>query len=486
MADTTPLCVTIAAGSMPELRARRDAQPPGTLVELRLDMVDAPDVRGALAGRRNPVLVTCRPAWEGGQFAGSEEDRLQLLRTALREGAEYVDVEWAAYEAAAFSDTERRRLVLSVHDFSGIPPGLDERLAAMRAAGPGVVKVAVKDHNSLADTVRLRELTAGLEGPKAVIAMGEAGVASRILAARFGSCWSYASDAGAVAPGQLSADRLRREFRCDTITAHTAVYGLLGKPVSHSVSPAMHNAAFGAAGLDAVYLPLAADSFNDFQAFARAFAERGVSVTAPYKVDAYHAAAAHDTRGERAQSINTLRRTDSGWEGLNSDHDGFLAPLAGVALDGRRATVLGAGGAARTVALALKERGAVVTIVSRRTAQAHATAALAGVTAAAWPVARGSWDLLVNATPVGTAPLVDDSPLPAAALDGSTVYDLVYNPPRTRLMADAAARGCRVIGGLEMLVAQAQAQSAWWTGVRPPADILRDAARARLEEMRSR
>lgn len=485
MADITPICVTVAAGTMPELRARRDAQTPGTLVELRLDMVDAPDVGGALGGRRNPVLVTCRPAWEGGRFTGSEEERRQLLHAALREGAEYVDVEWTAYEPAAFSDQERRRLVLSLHDFSRMPDDLGSRLGAMRAAGPGVVKVAVMAH-SLADTVRLRDMTASLEGPKAVIAMGEAGVASRILAARFGSCWSYASDADAVAPGQLSVERLRREFRFETITARTAVYGVLGKPVSHSVSPAMHNAAFAASGLDAVYLPLAADSFDDFQMFARAFDVRGVSVTAPYKVDAYHAASSRDARGERAQSINTLRRAGPGWDGLNSDHDGFLAPLADVRLDGLRATVLGAGGAARTVALALKERGALVTIVSRRNAQARDTAALAGVAAGPSPVPHGSWDLLVNATPVGTAPAVDESPLPAAAIDGAIVYDLVYNPPRTRLMADAAARGCRVIGGLEMLVAQAQAQSAWWTGVRPPADILRDAARARLEEMRSR
>jgi shikimate dehydrogenase len=200
-------------------------------------------------------------------------------------------------------------------------------------------------------------------------------------------------------------------------------------------------------------------------------------------VEAFALAQALDDEARRAQSINTLRRTATGWEGLNTDVAGFMAPLAGRRpLTDQRAAVLGAGGAARSVAAALRQAGAAVTISARRAEQAESVARLTGASAGGWPPAAGSWDLLVNATPIGTYPHHHDTPLPAATLDGGLVYDLVYNPPRTRLLAEAAARGCDTIGGLDMLVAQAQAQFAWWTGVHPPERSMREAALARLHE----
>jgi shikimate dehydrogenase len=180
--------------------------------------------------------------------------------------------------------------------------------------------------------------------------------------------------------------------------------------------------------------------------------------------------------------VNTLRMRDGRWEGRNTDAAGFMAPLAAQALAGRRATVLGAGGAARSVALALGRAGAQVTIAARRPEPAAEVAARAGAAVASWPPAPGSWDLLVNATPIGTWPEVDRSPLAPGSLDGQLVYDLVYNPPRTRLLADAAAHGCEVIGGLDMLVAQAAAQFTWWTGAPSPDPVMRAAALARLHE----
>ena len=168
---------------------------------------------------------------------------------------------------------------------------------------------------------------------------------------------------------------------------------------------------------------------------------------------------------------------------MNTDLAGFMAPLAGrLPLSKARATVLGAGGAARSVAVGLAGAGATVTLAARRPEQAANVARLTGAQVGEWPPAPGSWDLLVNATPIGTHPHHDQSPITASALDGRLVYDLVYNPPRTRLLADAAAKGCDTIGGLDMLVAQAQAQFAWWTGVNPPERSMREAALARLHE----
>jgi 3-dehydroquinate dehydratase/shikimate dehydrogenase len=342
-----------------------------------------------------------------------------------------------------------------------------------------VIKLAVTAH-SLRDCLALRAIGKNTRVPMALIAMGEAGLASRVLASWMGSCWTYAGDG--VAPGQLPLKRLHDEYRFRRIGARTAVYGVLGKPVSHSVSPAMHNAAFRAAHLDAVYLPLAASDFADFEAFAAEAALAGVSVTAPFKVNAFERADECDPVSRRIQSVNTLRREGSKWLGFNTDVTGFLTPLkTAMKLPGIRATILGAGGAARSVSVALASAGVKVTIAARRIEQAKAVAALTGAAVAAWPPDAASWDLLVNATPVGTAN-TDQSPLPDDYLfhGGGIVYDLVYNPPVTKLLVTAERAGCRTIGGLDMLVAQAQAQFEWWTGGRPADRVMRDAALARL------
>jgi len=303
-----------------------------------------------------------------------------------------------------------------------------------------------------------------------------------VLATWMGSCWTYAGDG--VAPGQISERLMQDEYRFRRIGARTAVYGVLGKPVSHSVSPVMHNAAFRSAHLDAVYLPLAASDFDDFMTFANDAGIAGASVTAPFKVNAFESADECDPVSRRIQSVNTLRREGGRWLGCNTDVTGFLAPLQStMRLTGVRAAILGAGGAARSVSVALASAGVRVTIAARRQDQARAVASLTGAAVSPWPPDPASWDLLVNTTPVGTSNM-QASPLPDNYLfhSGGLVYDLVYNPPHTKLLQDASRAGCRTIGGLDMLVAQAQAQFEWWTGRRPADKVMRDAALARLQE----
>ena len=306
--------------------------------------------------------------------------------------------------------------------------------------------------------------------------MGAAGVPSRVLAGRFGSCWTYAGDA--VAPGQIDLDRMRRQFRFHELSGATAVYGVLGSPIGHSLSPAMHNAGFRRLGVDAVYLPLEAAGVEDFLDFAQFVGLRGASVTAPFKEAIAATRPEQDATSRAIGAVNTLRRLDSGWEGLNTDVPGLLAPLAGrVNLAGARATLLGAGGVARAAAFALHGEGASVTVCARRPERAAEVAAVApGTVAAPMPPQPGSWDLLVNTTPLGTWPEVERSPLPDGPFGGRLVYDLVYNPRETRLLVDAGRAGCETIGGLDMLVAQAVRQLAWWTGETPSAELFRQAA----------
>ncbi|HVC20845.1 MAG TPA: shikimate dehydrogenase [Vicinamibacterales bacterium] len=478
----TRLCVTVSAPTTAELRRRRDACPDADLVELRLDAVRDLDVAAALQGRPGPVVVTCRPRWEGGAFAGSEEERRRILAEALALGAEFVDVEWKAGFDDLVAQEGGRRIVISHHDFTGVPDDLSARLRAMRATGAAVTKLAVQAHR-LADCLPLLDAgaAAGADGRLVLLAMGPAGFATRALAARFGSCWTYAgSEAGL---GQIPAARLVSEFRFRESTPATAVYGLVGAPLAHSVSPAMHNAAFRAAGLDAVYVPLEAADADDFLQVADRLGVRGVSVTIPYKEALYARAGRTDPVARRVGAVNTLRREPDGWHATNTDVEGFLAPLAGrMALAGARVAVLGAGGAARAVAIAAAGAGAQVTVHARTAGRAEAVARLAGGTAGPCAPPPGSWDLLVNATPVGQFPHPDASPMRADSLTGRLVYDLVYNPATTRLLREAAAAGCRTLGGLEMLVAQARAQFAWWTGASPDARVMTMAAVTRLAE----
>jgi 3-dehydroquinate dehydratase/shikimate dehydrogenase len=470
-----PLFVaTVAAPTTAELRRRRDAAADAgaDLVELRLDSVSDPDPAAALAGRTAPAIVTCRPTWEGGAYQDSEAERRRILECALQEGAEYVDVEFkAAFAAQLIASTGGSRVVLSTHDFQGVPDDLIERVRSMRGAGAEIVKIAITAR-SLSDNIQLLQLE---RAPKTVlVGMGPAGAPTRVLAAHFHSHWTYAGDGHA--PGMIPASQMLDDYRFRDVTDRTAIYGVVGSPLTHTVSPAMHNAAFRAAGVDAVYLPLVASSADDFTIFATATGVQGVSITIPYKVDLFQRADEVDALSRQVGAVNTYRRDGLRWEGRNTDVSGFLAPLGGrLDLRGTRAAVLGAGGAARAVVVALASSGSTVTVYGRNRGKAKDVAALAGGTAAAFPVVPKSWDLLVNTTPVGMHPNQDETPF-EGTFDGRLVYDLVYNPMETRLLRDAAAAGCETIGGLDMLVAQAEDQSEWWIGERPPAGLMREAA----------
>jgi 3-dehydroquinate dehydratase/shikimate dehydrogenase len=480
------ICETVTGRSMAELLAARDACCDCDLVELRLDGVADLDVAGALKDRRHPVVVTCRPVWEGGRFDGPEETRRSVLQEAFDLGAEYVDIEWrAGFEPLVRAHADR--VVLSMHDFKGVPPDLIVQARAMRSLGTSLVKLAVMP-SGLRDLAVLREVAA--PGHAIVIAMGGTGLPSRLLAAHFGSRWSYAGEG--AAPGQVPASRMVGEFRFRTVHAGTAVYGVVGNNVTHSLSPAMHNAAFAAAGLDAVYVPLLASDFDDFLAFARDFGVQGASVTIPYKLDAFRAASEADARATAIGAANTLKRVGGRFAASNTDVDGFLAPLEAMypgSLRGVRAAVLGAGGAARAAVVGLVSRGAHVTVHARRDAQARELATALGAGAGPWPVTPGSWDLLVNCTPAGSAAARDESPLPERSLSGAFVYDLTYRSPgegESPLLVAARRAGCLTLDGLPMLVAQAERQFAWWTGQPPREGVMAAATQRHLHQAASR
>ncbi|MDQ3069514.1 MAG: type I 3-dehydroquinate dehydratase [Acidobacteriota bacterium] len=457
---------TVTGDTTGELRQRRDvAAARADIVEIRIDGVAGLDLAAVLADRVAPVVVTCRPVWEGGRFDGTEPDRLRLLRRARALGAEFIDVEFRAdwRSVAPFDpgDGGRRApaegLVLSFHDFTGVPQDLETIAEGMQTAGADVVKIAVTP-GRLSDCVRLARTGRSLRNA-AMIGMGPHGFVTRVMPARFGSSWTYAGELSGL--GQVSTADMRDVYGAGLLTRVAALYGVTGRPVMHSRSPELHNAAFRHEQLDALYAPLEAVDFADFLAFAEAFDVRGASVTAPFKADALAAAASADGAATQAAAANTLKRAKVGWRAANTDIAGFLEPLSGIDLRGMNAAVIGRGGGARAVEVALISAGARVTAIGR-----------ADLDRASEP-----WDLLVHATPVGTAPADEVSIMAGRPVRARRVYDLVYNPLETQLMRDAAAAGADTIGGMRMLTAQAARQFEFWFDRPAPSGVYEAAAR---------
>lgn len=278
-----------------------------------------------------------------------------------------------------------------------------------------------------------------------------------------------------------------------TISGHTAVAALIGSPVGHSLSPAIHNAAFAAAGLDWVYVafdvpagaaPAALDAM-------RVLGLGGLSVTMPHKHDVCAALDDLDPGAAALGSVNTVVRGPGGrLVGHSTDGDGFVSCLrtdAEFDPAGRRVVVLGAGGAARSVVEALVRHGvAEVVVVNRTPERAQRAAALAGQRGRVGPPACvAEADLVVNATSVGMGEPTESGALPCDPSllgAGQLVADLVYHPRETAFLAAARARGARVLDGLGMLVHQAVLQQVLWTGHEPDAAVMRAAAERQLAE----
>ena len=477
---STQVVQTVTGRTMAELRRGRD-EAVADLVELRLDGVEHIDVPGALEGRRRPVIVTCRPIWEGGLFDGDEDVRLRILADALRFGAEFIDVEFRA-DRRRFASADRARLVLSYHDFEGMPADLPARVRAMQAEGAGTVKIAITP-SRLSDCLALRDAMR-IDEPHVAIAMGSVGQLTRLCPWLFGSRWTYG---GTVAPGQVTARELIECFRVPSSSTATRVYAIGGAPLAHSASPSMHNAAFAALGMDAVYITLETADGDEFLAVADAIGLSGASITAPLKPAMFERASVVDELSTRTGAVNTLRRDGRGWEARNFDVAGFLSPFSrlGRSLHGTRALVLGAGGSARTACWALKQEGAQVSVTARQPAKGTALANEIGIAATPWPP-TGDWDLLVNTTPVGTWPRVEQAPIDRHAVTARTVYDLIYNPRETTLLKSAREAGAETIDGLEMLVGQACLQFGWWTGREAPIEVMKSAADTFIRDRQSR
>jgi 3-dehydroquinate dehydratase / shikimate dehydrogenase len=483
------ICVSIARGRHRHVLAehRHLVQQGAKLVELRLDYINGEvNLKRLITDRPSAVVITCRRERDGGKFAGSEETRQRLLRTAIAEGVEYVDLEEdIAASIPRFGKTKR---IVSLHDFRKTPDNLESLHEQLAQRDADIVKLATMA-NQPHDNVRMLNLIRESKVPTVGMCMGDMGTPSRLLAGRFGAPFTYATfhHERTLAPGQLSFQQMTEMYHYEEIEPGTAVYGVIGDPIGHSLSPLVHNAAMREMGVNGVYIPFRVprEHLLQFLEDAPALGVRGLSVTIPHKEPVLRNLTTLDETTRGIGAANTLIFTPAGIEGYNTDHQAAmesleqaLADQAGraVSLSGKNALVLGAGGAAKAIAFGLKRRGADVVIAGRTPQWAQQLAGRLQCRVVDWSARYAvEPDLLVNCTPVGMHPNVDATPFEKHHLKPSmVVFDTVYNPENTLLIKDARSQSCAVVTGVEMFIRQASLQFKLFTGLAPPGDMMRD------------
>jgi len=274
-------------------------------------------------------------------------------------------------------------------------------------------------------------------------------------------------------------------FRAHALTRRTRVYGVIGDPVGHSLSPLMHNTGFVARKIDAVYLPFLVKDLRDFLKAVAEFGVRGFSVTLPHKQTILNYLKDCEPLAAEIGAVNTvLVRRDGSLYGCNTDYVGVLRALQHqLRIAGSRVLIFGAGGSARAAAFALARAGASVAICARRESAARALARAVGGEVLPRRLLRSAkFDAILNTTPVGMHPHAGISPLAPSELNCRLVMDLIYRPERTQLLKLSAQKGIATVSGVEMFLAQGAAQWEIWLQQRAPEAAMRRAVLAALRK----
>jgi 3-dehydroquinate dehydratase/shikimate dehydrogenase len=490
------ICVVIGRTrhKMMQIEIQEAAKRGAQFIEVRLDfLAKAPDFKRLLADKPCPMLASVRRPVDGGRFSGTEDERLTLLRQAIVAGFDWVDLETDVIEQVRrFKDVRR---IVSYHNLREMPGDLEKIYEKMCRQDADVVKLAVTAHEP-ADNLRVLNLLRSAPKPTIALCTGELGLPSRILGPCLGSPFTYAAfnKERGVAPGIPSFDELKNLYYFDHINPQTAIFGVVGDPVAHSLSPLIHNKTFRKVGINAVYLPLRV-ARGELQGFLKTFDRmpvQGYSVTIPHKEMAATLARERDAAVTRIQAANMLIRIADGWAAYNTDAQAALdtirnnlPPMADgsqPSLHSRSVLLLGAGGVAKAIAHVLRKEVSMMTITNRTPEKAHRLAEMVDCRAVDW-AARHSVlaDLVINCTSVGMHPNTDESPLHHSFLKpGIMVFETVYTPETTLLVKEARSRGCHVLTGVDMFVRQAALQFRLFTGVEPPISYMGDIVKRAL------
>lgn len=448
------------------------------LIELRLDfLVKAPDFKRLLQNRPCPMIATFRRPEDGGRWNGTEEQRFMLMRQAVVAGFDYLDVEVdIADQIPRFGKTKR---IVSYHNIREVPEKFELIYEQMCEEDVDVVKVCVTAQQ-IADIFRVMAILKKPIKPTVAFCMGDLGTCSRLLGLRMGMPFTYGAfnRERQIAPGIIPFQDLQKIYHVEQITPETKVFGVVGDPVSHSLSPLIHNTAMRQLGLNAMYLPFRVPR-GELPAFLKRFREipvQGYSVTIPHKEAAAKVATEKDDAVTTMGAANTLLEIENGFRAANTDAQAAIESLEAnlpigpdnkaPSLSGRFVLILGAGGVARAIAHGLSKAGAAITIANRTEERAAKLAEEVGCKFVDWSARHNVvCDTLINCTSVGMHPNLDESPVHHSFLKpGLMVFDTIYTPETTMLLREARSRGCHVLTGVDMFVRQAGLQFKMFTG----------------------
>ncbi len=499
-----PICVVIGRTrhKMVQIEIQEAAKQGAQLIEVRLDfLAKAPDFHRLLDRKPCQMLATVRRPHDGGSWKGTEEARQALLRQAIAVDVSGQTFDWVDLETDIIDKIRRYgnvKRVVSYHNLREMPADLEKIHARMCKQDADVVKIAVRAQNPL-DNLRVLKLLRKPARPTIAFCLGDMGMPSRILGAVYDTPWAYGAfnKERGIAPGLPSYQELKQVYFYPRINANTMVFGVLGDPVAHSLSPLIHNSAFADLGLNMVYVPFRVPR-NELQPFLEAFSSlpvHGYSVTIPHKEAAAGIAKKKDLAASKIGAANTLVLGSVGFDAYNTDYLGILDSLQANLpreqptgpdqetvhrfdqehpLQSRSVLVLGAGGVAHAVVHALVRENAMVTVTNRTAERAQKLAEEAGCRHVDWPARHNVLaDVVINCTSVGMFPDMDATPIhPSYLKPGLVVYDTVYTPEQTLLIKEARSRGCHVITGVDLFVRQAALQFQLFTALPAPVDLM--------------
>jgi len=451
------------------------------LVELRLDSLTETDLRPLFEAKGKPRIATCRSRAQGGFFGGNEEQRQQVLRQAITLSVEFVDLEFESDDEKILGQTLTSRPILSYHHRGGTPLDLESIYGRMASRAPSAILKLIPFADACTDNLRVRDLLrqARTEGRDLIaFCMGDRGKVSRILARAWGSWGVYApaKSEATTAPGQLLLSELVDLFREKVLQETTPLTGVLGHPVSGSLSPLLYNRAYQSLGIEGCFLPFDAEVVAEFLPLLSELPITGLAVTHPHKESLASHCDELDPTAAAVGAVNTVVRRWNRLVGYNTDGEGAVRALSRVMdLQGVRAGILGTGGAATAVALGLKLSGAKATLFGRNPQRADVAARRAGCVAEAWEGAsRFHGDVLINATPMGMAHISAESPVSWSQVHAEVAFDLVYNPPLTPFLQEARNAGARILGGAAMFLEQAVSQFEFLAGREAPRELFEE------------
>ncbi len=473
------ICIPIVGPDMSSaLHDIKVAKDQADLLELRLDLIKDFDLQKLLDVAEKNVIVTFRPKREGGQSEIADEKRMDVLLEAQQKGVAFIDVEWDSL--AIFPGKDLSNVIASRHFFDGFPEDIETLWSSLCDLPSGIAKMAVKI-DDISQNAKLFSLVQKSSKPSILIGMGEEGLISRIAGKKFGSMLTFASidTHKESAPGQVTIDALLHLYDYHSINAETKLYGVIGNPVEHSLSPAIHNAGFLEIDWNGLYLPLKVKDPRVFFESMKDFFD-GFSITIPHKESLIEHANEVDGIVYEIGAMNTLVKLENQqWFGLNSDLEAAIGSIKKAFSDGdldnKTALVLGAGGAARALIIGLIGQGVEVTIANRTIEKGEMVAEELGAKFISLDEAvlnSSEYDIILNTTSVGMYPNVEENPLEGARFQaGQVVFDAIYNPENTKLIQSARESGATVVTGKDMFVEQGAIQFENWTQCDAPREL---------------